>query len=104
MQIKQTETLLRETRSSLAEVFNNHDAGSLVIGDQQFDDLIQKYFLTKTKSETYEKIVKPMISRNIYEAEGKAAGAAEIYLRLLMGYLDPKNDKFSNYQDLLFLI
>ena len=96
MQIKQTETLLRETRSSLAEVFNNHDAGSLVIGDQQFDDLIQKYFLTKTKSETYEKIVKPMISRNIYEAEGKAAGAAEIYLRLLMGYLDPKNDKFSN--------
>lgn len=93
MQIKQTESLLRETRSSLMEVFNNHDAGALVIGDQQFDDLIQKYFLTKTSNEIYEKIVKPIISRNLYEAEGKAAGAAEIYLRLLSTYLDPKNQQ-----------
>lgn len=92
MQIKQTESLLRETRSSLVEVFNNHNAGSLAVGDQQFDDLVQKYFLTKTSSEIYEKIVKPMISRNLYEAEGKAAGAAEIYLRLLMTSLDPKNN------------
>jgi len=98
MQIKQTETLLRETRSSLMEVFHNHEAGSLAIGDQQFDDLIQKYFLTKTKSETYEKIVKPMISRNIYEAEGKSAGSAEIYLRLLISYLDPKNSNVRNVE------
>lgn len=96
MQIKQAETLLRETRSSLMEVFNNHDAGSLVIGDQQFDDLIQKYFLTKTNGDIYEKVVKPMISRNIYEAEGKAAGAAEIYLRLLSSYFDPASKKFDN--------
>lgn len=96
MQIKQTDTVLRETRSSLVEVFNNHNAGSLAIGDQQFDDLIQKYFLTKTRNETYEKVIKPMITRNLYEAEGRAAGSAEIFLRLLFSYLDPSNKKFAN--------
>ena len=88
--------MLRETRNSLVEVFNNHDAGSLVIGDQKFDDLVQKYFLTKTDSDVYEKIVKPIITRNLYEAEGRAAGSAEIFLRLLFGYFDHKNVKFSN--------
>lgn len=70
------------------EVFDNHEAGSLVIGDQQFDDLVQKYFLTKSSHEIYEKIVKPMITRNLYEAEGKAAGSAEIYLRLLADHIN----------------
>lgn len=88
--------MLRETRNSLVEVSNNHDAGSLAIGDQKFDDLVQKYFLTKTRNEIYEKIVKPMISRNMYEAEGIAAGAAEIFLRLLFGYFDHKNEKFAS--------
>lgn len=96
MQIKQTDAVLRETRSSLVEVFNNHNAGSLAIGDQQFDDLVQKYFLTKTNNETYEKIIKPMITRNMYEAEGRAAGSAEVFLRLLFAYLDPSNKKFDN--------
>lgn len=96
MQISQPSTMLRETRSSLMEVFNNHAAGSLVIGDQQFDDLVQKYFLSRTDNEVYEHVVKPMISRNIYEAESKAAGSAEIYLRLLSAYFDPTNKKFDN--------
>lgn len=88
--------MLRETKNSLVEVFNNHDAGSLVIGDQKFDDLVQKYFLTKTENEVYEKIIKPIITRNLYEAEGRAAGSAEIFLRLLFSYFDHKNVKFSN--------
>jgi len=88
--------MLRETRNSLVEVFNTHDAGSLVIGDQQFDDLVQKYFLSKTDNEIYERVIKPMISRNIYESEAKAAGSAEIYLRLLFEYFQFKNNKFTN--------
>lgn len=88
--------MLRETRNSLVEVFNNHAAGSLVIGDQQFDDLVQKYFLSKTDNEVYERVIKPMISRNIHEAEGKSAGSAEIYLRLLSAYFNPINKKFDN--------
>ena len=78
------------------EVFNNHNAGSLAIGDQQFGDLIQKYFLTKTNNETYEKIIKPMITRNMYETEARAAGSAEVFLRLLYSYFDPKSKKLPN--------
>ncbi len=82
MQIRQTNTLERETRSSLVDIFDAHHAGPLVIGDQQFDDLIQKFFLNKSKSELFERIVKPMIKRNLYEAEVKSAGSAEVFLRL----------------------
>lgn len=96
MQISQPAIMIRETRDSLMEVFNNHAAGSLAIGDQQFDDLVQKYLLTKTPNLTYEKIVKPIISRNLYESEARAAGSGEIFLRLLFEYFDHKNSKFSN--------
>ena len=82
MQIRQPNTLERETRSSLVDIFDAHHAGPLAIGDQQFDDLIQKFFLNKSKSEIFERIVKPMMKRNLYEAEGKSAGSAEIFLKL----------------------
>jgi hypothetical protein len=90
MQIRQANTLERETRSSLVDIFNAHHAGPLAIGDQQFDDLIQKFFLSKSKNEIFEKIVKPMIQRNLYEAEGKSAGSAELFLRLCTLYFDHK--------------
>jgi hypothetical protein len=82
MQIRQPNTLERETRSSLVDIFDTHHAGPLAIGDQQFDDLIQKFFLNKSKSEIFERIVKPMMKRNLYEAEGKSAGSAELFLKL----------------------
>jgi hypothetical protein len=88
MQIRQPKTLERETRSSLVDIFDAHHAGPLVIGDQQFNDLVQKFFLSKGKGEIFERIVKPMIKRNLYEAEGKSAGAAEVFLRLCAMHFD----------------
>jgi hypothetical protein len=88
MQIRQPNTLERETRSSLVDIFDAHHAGPLVIGDQQFNDLVQKFFLSKGKSEIFERIVKPMIKRNLYESEGMSAGAAEVFLRLCVMHFD----------------
>ena len=88
MQIRQPNTLERETRSSLVDIFNAHHAGPLAIGDQQFDDLVQKFFLNKSKSDLFEKIVKPMIKRSLYEAEGKSAGSAELVLSLCRLHFD----------------
>ena len=88
MQIRQPNTLERETISSLVDIFDAHHAGPLVIGDQQFNDLVQKFFLSKGKREIFERIVKPMIKRNLYEAEGMSAGAAEVFLRLCVMHFD----------------
>jgi hypothetical protein len=88
MQIRQPNTLERETRSSLVDIFDAHHAGPLAIGDQQFDDLTQKFFLSKSKSDLFERIVKPMIKRSLYEVEGKSAGSAEILLKLCRLHFD----------------
>ncbi len=90
MQIRQPNTLERETRSSLVDIFDAHHAGPLVIGDQQYDDLVQKFFLHKSENLVFEKIIKPIISRSLYEVEGRAAGSAELLLRLLKMSQDPK--------------
>ena len=88
MQIRQPNTLERETRSSLVDIFDAYHAGPLVIGDQQFEDLVQKFFLNKSRSDLFEKIVKPMIKRSLYEAEGKSAGSAELVLNLCRLHFD----------------
>ncbi len=92
MQIRQPNTLERETRSSLVDIFDAHHAGPIVIGDQQFKDLTQKFLLSKSKNELFEKVVKPMIQRNLYELEGRSAGAAEIFLRLCAMHFDHRGN------------
>ena len=57
--------------------------GPLVVGDQQFDDLVQKFITFKSGDDTFNSVIKPIILRNLYEAEGRSAGSAQLFLHLL---------------------
>ena len=88
MKIVDTSNLDRVCRTSLNEFREANIAGSLVIGDQQYDDIVQKFILFRSKDEIFNDIIKPIIVRNLYEVEGQAAGAAALSLHFIMMSFD----------------
>lgn len=83
MKFNDAKNLERVCIESFAKFRQVKESGPLVVGDQQFNDIVQKFISFKTNDQIFDNAIKPVILHNLYEAEGRAAGAAEIFLHLL---------------------
>ena len=83
MKTSDAKNLERTCIESFSRFRQVKESGPLVVGDQQFNDIVQKFITFKSEDDLFNSTIKPVIMRNLYEAEGRSAGSAQIFLHLL---------------------
>lgn len=88
MRLENTKNLERICHQAFDKFNQVKTSGPLALGDQQFHDVVQKFVIFQTNDRVFNDIIKPILMRNLYEAEGKSAGSAELFIHLLSLYFN----------------